>query len=397
MYSPPPLTGIRVLEFAGLAPGPFAGMMLADWGASVLRVDRVVPHGQEVATGDLLTRRKSSIMVNLKSQSGIDLIKELAQKVDVLIDPFRPGVLEKLGLDPEQVLLPLNPRLIVARMTGFRRDGRYSRMAGHDINYIAVSGVLGMLGPVTSRPLPPANLMGDFAGGGLMCFLGIVLALLGRVTTGSGQVIEANMVDGSSYIATSPRLAHKTQLWNKVRGTNLLDGGCPYYDVYETKDGLYVAVGALEPQFFSRLLQGLDVQLKDLPGNREDPANWPFLSRLFKAKFLSKTRREWESVFDGTDACVTPVLTYAELEKNGFDQRPAVTLKSTPALAVSADMSGGAARGQGLGVPGSGWISEGLVPGHGGEQLLEEWTAWKKGKDYKVENNGLVKIASAYL
>lgn len=270
MSSPPPLTGVRVLEFAGLAPGkssitlfrifspcnleltvfilgPFAGMMLADWGASVLRVDRVVPHGQEVATGDLLTRRKSSIMVNLKSQSGIDLVKDLAQKVDVLIDPFRPGVLEKLGLDPEKVLLHLNPRLIVARMTGFRRDGKYSQMAGHDINYIAVSGVLGMLGPATSRPLPPANLTGDFAGGGLMCFLGIVLALHGRANTGRGQVVEANMVDGSAYIATSPRLAHKTQLWEGPRGTNLLDGGCPYYDVYETKDGLHVAVYVIYP------------------------------------------------------------------------------------------------------------------------------------------------------
>jgi alpha-methylacyl-CoA racemase len=217
-------------------------MMLADWGATVLRVDRAVSPGQECPTGDLLTRHKSSIMVDLKSAAGIELIKNIIQKVDVVIDPFRPNVLEKLGLGPEDVLLCLNPRLIVARITGFRRDGKYSQMAGHDINYIAVSGVLGMLGPATSRPLPPGNLMGDFGGGGLMCFLGIVLALFARVSMGKGQVVEANMVDGSAYIATSPRLAHKTPLWEGPRGTNLLDGGCPYYDVYETKDGLHVAV-----------------------------------------------------------------------------------------------------------------------------------------------------------
>lgn len=155
--------------------------------------------------------------------------------------------------------------------------------------------------------------------------------------------------------------------------------------------------GALEPQFFSSLLQGIDIQPQDLPGDRTDRIYWPFLSQLFKEKFLSKTRGEWEEIFDGTDACVTPVLSHAELEKNGFDQRPAVTLKSTPALAISEATSGGAARGQGLGIPGNGWISGGLVPGHGGEQLLEAWTAWKKGKDYKVERNGLVKMTSANL
>lgn len=222
-------------------------MMLADWGASVLRVDRAIPGGQDFATPDQLTRHKSSISVNLKSAAGVELVKDLVQKVDVVIDPFRPDVLERLGLGPE-VLLRLNPRLVLARMTGFRRDGKYAQMAGHDINYIAVSGVLGMLGPAGSRPIPPANLMGDFAGGGLMCFLGIVLALYARESTRKGQVVEANMVDGSAYIATSPRLSQKTYLWSRPRGTNLLDGGCPYYNVYETKDGLHVAVSVLAPK-----------------------------------------------------------------------------------------------------------------------------------------------------
>lgn len=215
-------------------------MLCADWGASVLRVDRPTPPGI-LGSKDLLARRKSSVQVNLKSPEGIAVIKDLVQKVDVVIDPFRPGVLERHGLGPKE-LLAHNSRLIIARMTGFRRDGKYRSMAGHDINYIAVSGVLSMLGAHNATPSPPMNLLGDFAGGGLVCFLGIVLALFDRTRTGHGQVVEANMVDGSAFIATSPRLNMKTPLWGCPRGTNLLDGGCPYYATYETKDGGYMAV-----------------------------------------------------------------------------------------------------------------------------------------------------------
>jgi alpha-methylacyl-CoA racemase len=191
----------------------------------------------------LLTRHKTSIAVDLKSTSGIALLKDLLNHVDVVIDPFRPGVLEKLGLGPS-VLLAVNPRVILARMTGFRRDGKYSQMAGHDINYIAVSGVLAQLGRAgpTERPYPPGNVLGDFAGGGAICFLGILLALLSRVQTGRGQVVEANMVDGASYLGTFPRLNRKTPLWSGERGTNMLDGGSPYYDIYFTKDGKHMAV-----------------------------------------------------------------------------------------------------------------------------------------------------------
>jgi len=257
----PPLSNIKVLEFAGLAPGercsqgirstlntnlgPFAGLLCADWGASVLRVDRAVSNAHSTrppaATSDLLTRRKASIAVDLKTPEGLALVKALMVEVDVVIDPFRPGVLEKLGLDPQE-LVRRHPKLIVARITGFRRDGKYSHMAGHDINYIAVSGVLSMLGRQGDRPTPPGNLMGDFAGGGAAAFLGIVLALLKRAHSGEGQIVEANMVDGSAFLATSPRLALKTPLWNRERGTNLLDGGCPYYQTYETADGKHVAV-----------------------------------------------------------------------------------------------------------------------------------------------------------
>ena len=221
-------------------------MLLADYGATVLRIDRAHPkaHSDQAAptTNDMLTRRKSSICVDLKSQAGIDLIKSLIPSVDIVIDPFRPGVLEKAGLSPEEVLQPLNPGLITARMTGFRRDGKYKDMAGHDINYIAVSGILSMLGRKGQNPYPPANILGDFAGGGLVCFLGIVLALLHRDRTGMGQVVEANMVDGSAHLGTFPRFSQRTPMWNRERGDNALDGGSPFYNTYETKDGKYMAV-----------------------------------------------------------------------------------------------------------------------------------------------------------
>ncbi|KAJ9629720.1 Isopenicillin N epimerase component 2 [Taxawa tesnikishii (nom. ined.)] len=311
MSQSPPLTGLRVLEFAGLAPGPFAGMLLADYGATVLRVDRAHPSAYTSdpppPTPDLLTRRKTSIAVNLKSPAGVALIKSLIPRIDIVIDPFRPGVLEKAGLDPVKVLLRVNPRLIIARMTGFRRDGKYKDMAGHDINYIAVSGLLSMLGRAHEKPFAPMNVMGDFAGEGW---------------TDMGQVVEANMVDGSAFLGTMPRLGTKTKAWDRPRGENLLDGGCPYYDTYETGDGKYMAVGCLEPQFYVAFLRGLGVDPESLPGKREDRSTWPYQRDLFTKIFKSRTRSEWESIFDGTDACCTPVLTQQELEKDGFDQRP---------------------------------------------------------------------------
>jgi alpha-methylacyl-CoA racemase len=365
--------------------GPFAGLLLADYGATVLRLDRPSP----LPTSDQLTRRKTSICVDLKSPSGLALIKKLIPSVDVLIDPFRPGVLEKSGLAPD-VLLALNPRIIVARMTGFRRDGKYKDMAGHDINYIAVSGVLALFGRQGEKPYAPGNLMGDFAGGGAMCFLGILLALLARERNGKGQVVEANMVDGSAVLATMPRLGLKTEVWKRERGTNMLDGGAPFYDTYETRDGRYMAVGAIEPQFYAALLKGLGVKAADLPGNRDNRADWPVLKDYFAKLFKTKTRAEWEAIFDGTDACCTPVLTNDELEKQGHDQRPAVTLKSTPGYAVHEGGDGReAAVGQGKGWKGSGWSETGLMPGKGGEETLKEWLGWSKGRQYVEEKGGL--------
>lgn len=416
MAGPPPLKGIKVLEFAGLAPGkppahhhslpvltnkgPFAGMLLADAGASILRIDRArdgqthTLGAQPQPTDDMLARHKSSIAVDLKAPAGIALLKKLARTVDVIIDPFRPGVLEKLGLGPD-VLLALNPRLVYGRMTGFRRDGRYADMAGHDINYLAVSGALSLLGRDGEKPHPPWNILADFAGGGAVLFQGILLAIVARQASGKGQVVEANMVDGSSYLSTFPRMALKTPLGNNGRGNNLLDGGCPYYDTYATKDGGYMSVGALEPQFFAVLVKGLGLRGQGWEENRYDTERWPELKKLFEQAFASKTRSEWEAVFDGTDACCTPVLGYEELEtgkgREG-DQRPVVTLRETPCLAVKegAGSQDASLYGQGRGVEGSGYEAVPLSPSQGGEETLEQWAGWAKGRDYAVSKGGLV-------
>ncbi|KAJ5104700.1 hypothetical protein NUU61_002047 [Penicillium alfredii] len=365
----PPLKGTRVIELAGLAPGPFAGLLLADYGASVLRIDR-----PSTASADQLTRRKSSITLDLRDPNSRSVLLRLLTAADVLIDPFRPGVLERLGLSPTEVLLKHNPRLIVARMTGFRRDGKYKDMAGHDINYIAVSGVLSMLGRAGDKPFAPGNILGDFAAGGAMCFLGILLALISRAHTGRGQVVEANMVDGSAYLATMPRLALQGFAWNQPRGENLLDSGCPYYDTYETKDpGKYFAVGALEPQFYAALLRGLEFDPATTPA-RDDRGNWSALRDLFTRRFKEKTRAEWAAIFDGTDACATPVLEQSELEAVGYDQRPAVHLSHTPAFSFKADEGG--------------WTGGGLSPGDGGPETLRAWMGWEQDKDFAVREDG---------
>ncbi len=374
-------------------------MLLADNGASVLRIDRAIPgatHSSKLPppTGDGLVRHKSSIAVDLKNPAGIDLIKKLVANSDIVIDPFRPGVLEKLGLGPE-VLSAINPRIILGRMTGFRRDGKYKDMAGHDINYIAVSGALGVLGRKGTKPFGPINILGDFAGGGAVLFQGLLLALLARERSGKGQVVEANMVDGSSYLMTFPRLAYKTPAMSQPRGENLLDSGCPYYDTYETRDGKWVAVGALEPQFFALLVKGLGLQGKGLEETRYDRDTWPAMFDLFTKLFKEKTRSEWEQVFDGTDACVTPVLELKELETDSSregDVRPVVHLSETPALAVKRGdpKSRSITTGQGEGVEGDGWSSKNLRPSQDGERVLGEWLGWSRSNQYDVQNGGLV-------
>ncbi|KAM7186928.1 CoA-transferase family III domain containing protein [Rhypophila sp. PSN 637] len=396
---PTPLSNLKVLEFAGLAPGPFAGLLLSDAGASVLRIDRPVrPNSPVLPATDLLTRHKSSLPLDLKSPSVRPLLLSLIRRADVLIDPFRPGVLEKLGLGPDYILNEVNPGLIYARMTGFRRDGRYRDMAGHDINYLAVSGVLSMLGPSKKRggkPSPPINILGDFAGGGAVLFQGILMALLARQQNGDGkgQVVEANMVDGANYLATFPRFARKTLTGSLPRGENLLDGGCPYYDVYETKDeGGYMAVGALEPQFFGELMKGLGLDGEGWERKRYDKDTWDELRGILERKFREKTRKEWEDVFDGTDACCTPVLGYDELENGDWegregDQRPVVTLRESPLLAVKrgAKKEDAVRLGQGDGVEGEGYVGQPLEIGKGGKEVLESWLGWIEGREFRVE------------
>ncbi|OAA66080.1 alpha-methylacyl-CoA racemase [Cordyceps fumosorosea ARSEF 2679] len=405
MVGAPPLTGIKVLEFAGLAPGPFAGMTLADAGASVLRVNR-----HDDPPQDMLARRKASVAVDLKDPRGIALLKQLiaSAPIDVLIDPFRPGVLERLGLGPQE-LLRLHPRLVYARVTGYRRDGRYAAMAGHDINYLGVSGALSLLGPPDRPPQPPVNILGDFAGGGATLVQGILLALLARERSSSGQVVEANMVDGSSYLASFPRMARATPLGDKPRGRNALDAvGCPWYRCYETADARFVTVGALEPKFFAELLRGLGLEGQGWEEERGDEARWPELRALFAERFRARTREAWEAVFDGTDACVAPVLDYDELRsdpRREGDQRPAVTLRETPWYAVHRGEGGEGAgagaklvdvadRGQGGGVEGEGYDPTLLDVGEGGDEMLGTWLGWKRGTHYEdASGRGLTLIS----
>lgn len=306
-------------------------------------------------------------------------------------------MLERIGLAPSE-LAKRYPRLIIARMTGFRRTGKYALMAGHDINYLAVSGVLSQLGRKGENPYAPGNVLGDFAGGGHMLVTGILAALYHRDKAGSegkGQTVEANMVDGVAYLGTFPRLTRKAPLWDKPRGQNFLDGGCPWYDVYETKDGGHMSVGALEPQFYAELIGGLGLGEDEL-GKREEKENWVRIKKLFEQRFRARTREEWEKVFDGTDACCVPVLSWDELEvrqkrqpetdgrgysKEGFDNQPPATLTGSPMnndSAVNASSNG------------STW--PGLAPGQGGEEVLRHWMGWTRGKDYGIQDGSLVKI-----
>ena len=306
-----PLSGVRVIEIASLAPAPFGCMILADLGADVLRVDRAERCGPQARRpNDPLVRGRRSIGLNLKDPAAIDLLLRLADNADVLVEGFRPGVAERLGFGP-QVCAERNPGLVFARMTGWGQDGPLAPTAGHDIDYIAISGALSMIGRAGQSPVPPVNLIGDFGGGGMLLALGILAALVERAHSGLGQVVDAAMVDGSALLTSFVYGMRASGTWQDKRGSNLLDGGAPFYDTYATADGQYVAVGALEPQFYAALLHGLGLTGAELP-EQHDRDGWPVLRERFAAAFASRTRAEWEQVFAGTDACVAPVLTAAE-------------------------------------------------------------------------------------
>jgi alpha-methylacyl-CoA racemase len=300
-----PLEGIRVVELAGIGPGPYCCMLLADLGAEVLRVERLGrPPGPE-PSWDLLLRGRQSVALDLKRPEGVAAVLALVERADVLVEGWRPQVAERLGVGPE-ACLARNPRLVYGRMTGWGQDGPLAERAGHDIDYIALAGALWPIGRRGDRPVPPLNLVGDFGGGGLLLAFGICAALVERARSGRGQVVDAAMVDGAASLTTMLHGFLQAGLWERERGANLLDSGAPFYEVYETADGRYMAVGAIEPQFYAALLEGLGFDPAELPPQM-DRAAWPATKARFAERFSERTQAEWEAVFAGTDACVAPV------------------------------------------------------------------------------------------
>jgi alpha-methylacyl-CoA racemase len=308
-----PLEGIRIIEIAGIGPGPFAAMMLADMGAEVLRIERpggTLAHLWPNPATDLLSRGRRCVCVDLKHPDGVALVLDLAERANALFEGFRPGVMERLGLGPE-VCLERNPRLVYGRMTGWGQEGPLAQAAGHDINYIALAGALEPIGRRGQPPTPPLNLVGDFGGGGLMLAFGLVCALLECRRSGRGQVVDAAIVDGASALMTVFHGVLHAGYLNMERGTNMLDSGSHFYDVYETADGKYVSVGSFEPQFYAELVRRLDLKGEELPAQM-DQTSWPAMKERLARIFKSKTRQEWCALLEGTDACFAPVLSVAE-------------------------------------------------------------------------------------
>jgi alpha-methylacyl-CoA racemase len=304
-----PLAGLTVVEVGGIGPGPYAAMLLADLGAAVVRVDR--PEEDLRGTHAVLLRGRRSVVLDLKSDEGLRAVLALVERSDVLIEGFRPGVAERLGLGPD-VALRRNPRLVYGRMTGWGQDGPYAALAGHDITYLAVSGVLDAFAGDDGRPVPPLNLLGDFGGGGAMLALGVVSAVLHARATGEGQVVDAAIVDGVASMTAMHQSMLASGLWASPRGDNLFDGGAPFYRCYRTRDDRWVAVGAIEPPFYARLLDALDMYSPEHLAGQLDRTWWPQVHRELEMRFALRTMAEWTQVFGGRDACVAPVLTMAE-------------------------------------------------------------------------------------
>ncbi|MFI1249381.1 CaiB/BaiF CoA transferase family protein [Streptomyces anulatus] len=305
-----PLTGVRVVELAGIGPGPFAAMLLADLGADVVRVDRPGGAGLGIdPASDLTNRNKRSVLLDLKSDEGSARVLDLAERADILIEGYRPGVAERLGVGPE-ACLARNPQLVYGRMTGWGQDGPLAERAGHDIAYLALTGTLSMIGKPDEPPVVPANLVGDYAGGSLYLVVGVLAALQHARAHGEGQVVDAAIVDGAAHLATMIHGMLAAGSWQDRRGTNLLDGGCPFYGTYATSDGGHMAVGPLEGQFYAEFIGLLGIA--DAFPDRWDLARWDELRAAVTERFLTRTRAEWTEVFDGTDACVAPVLSLTE-------------------------------------------------------------------------------------
>ena len=304
-----PLSGIKIVEFAGLGPGPFCGMILADMGADVIVVDRIENYGK-AKTNDLASRGKKSIAVDLKNPKSKDLIHSLVKNVDALLEGLRPGKMEKLGYGPDD-LLSINPKLIYGRMTGWGQTGSFSPEAGHDINYIALTGALGAMGSKDTPPFPPLNLVGDFGGGGMLLAMGICAALVESSKSGKGQVIDAAMTDGSALLMTMMYGMYSAGQWKDQRDSNLLDGAAHFYGCYECKDNKYISIGSIEPQFYAALIRCM--QLDETTFNNQfDQKQWPELKKIVSERFKTRTRDEWCEIFKGNDVCFAPVLSLQE-------------------------------------------------------------------------------------
>jgi alpha-methylacyl-CoA racemase len=362
-----PLAGFRIIEMAGIGPAPFAATLLADMGAEVIRLDRQEASdlglpGREPKF-DVLHRGRRSLALDVKAAAGRDVIRKLAAKADALIEGFRPGVMERLGLGPDQ-LIAVNPRLVYGRMTGFGQDGPMAQSAGHDINYIALAGVLHTIGRKGEAPVPPLNLVGDFGGGGMFLAFGVLCGLLEAQKSGKGQVVDAAMVDGAAYLLAGIYGLYSQGAWKDERGVNFVDTGAPWYDVYQTKDGKWLSVGAIEQRFYAELIDKLGLAAAGLP-KQHDRKGWPVLRDRFAAAIAARTRDEWERIFAGSDACIAPVLAMSEVEHHPHNVARATFVRRdgvlqpgpAPRFSRTVPQMGAPARGRGA----------------DGEAILKDW------------------------
>lgn len=356
-----PLQGTKIIEIAGIGPGPFAAMMLSDMGAEVLRLYRADQPPLLGGTGpDIVSRGRASVPVNLKDEAGREFVLKLAEQADGLVEGFRPGVMERLGLGPD-VVLARNERLVYGRMTGYGQDGPLAPVAGHDINYISIAGALGAMTREGDRPLAPLNLVGDYGGGGMLLAFGVVCGIISARTTGKGQVVDAAMVDGAALLMTIFHGLRAAGMWFDPPGTNVLDSGAHFYEVYETSDGGHISVGAIEPQFYAELLRLLGLSPDQVPQWERD--RWPELKQRFAELFKTKTRDEWAAILEPAEACATPVLSIDEapahphttarktfIERDGVVQpAPAPRFSATPAEIPAPPSPSDALKGWGLG------------------------------------------------
>jgi alpha-methylacyl-CoA racemase len=362
-----PLDGLAVVELAGIGPAPFAGMLLADLGAKVLRIDRPgPPRYPGDPRHDLLHRGKRSAIVDLRQPAGAAAVRSMAARADVLLEGFRPGVAERLGVGPQQCLA-VNPALVYGRVTGWGREGPLADTAGHDLTYLAISGVLHGLGPAGQPPSPPANLLGDYGGGGMVLAAGVLAALWRAARTGAGEVVDAAIVDGAALLATQWYGLRSDGLWSDERGVNLLDGGAPFYTVYPAADGRHLAVGPLEPEFFAEFLTGLGLDPDRVPP-QYDVAQWPRLWQLVAERLATRDRDEWVAVFADSDACVAPVLTPDEAAAH-----PHLAARRVFVDAHGVRQPAAAPRFTVAPTPGTGPLLPPPLPGEHTRQALADW------------------------